>query len=278
MPLQTPCCSHCSVTIPTEKRKTLNLTPLAIITAFGTIIIAVVAFRQYRIYKARQQQRSVHCTCCCEVFVLWLGSFCAVCASLGNGKALREMPVISRQIGLCHDQRIIDKNQRHKIMVHANTAFFTWSSTWCWRASLAKWTNDHASYDLFCSGFCSLTHSDSQLQVWSAWKIMKNRVGSTWFEIQAKSSLLGAKKLQGEHECSFRISRRRFPRTENDNESSIAAYKLQLTPPAGFSSKLFNQASSSLVGFRRMTLRWKAWDPSKATAPFLFPGRQGNER
>ena len=29
---------------------------------------------------------------------------------------------------------------------------------------------------------------------------MKNRVGSTWFEIQAKSSLLGAEKLQGEHE------------------------------------------------------------------------------
>ena len=84
-------------------------------------------------------------------------------------------------------------------------------------------------------------------------KNMKNRVGSTWFEIQAKSSLLGAEKLQGEHELSFRTSRRRFPRTENDDESSIAAYKLQLTPPAGteappagtegFSSKLFNLAS-----------------------------------
>ena len=39
-------------------------------------------------------------------------------------------------------------------------------------------------------------HRDSQLQVWSAWRIMKNRVGSSWFEIQAKSSLLGAEKLR----------------------------------------------------------------------------------
>ena len=119
-------------------------------------------------------------------------------------------------------------------------------------------------------------------------KIMKNRVGSTWFEIQAKSSLLGAEKLQGEHELSFRTSRRRFPRTEKDGESSIAAYKLQLTPPAGteappagtegFSSKLFNLPSSSLGRFRRMNPRWKAWNPSKTTAPFLFPCRQGNER
>ena len=56
-------------------------------------------------------------------------------------------------------------------------------------------------------------HRDSQLQVWSAWKIMKNRVGSTWFEIQAKSSLLGAEKLQGKHDSSFRTSRRRCSRT-----------------------------------------------------------------
>ena len=131
-------------------------------------------------------------------------------------------------------------------------------------------------------------HRDSQLQVWSAWKIMKNRVGSTWFEIQAKSSLLWAEKLQGEHELSFRTSQRRFPRTENDDESSIVAYKLQLTPPAGtkappagtegFSSKLFNLASSSLGRFRRLNPRWKAWNPSKATAPFLFWCGQGNER
>ena len=97
---------------------------------------------------------------------------------------------------------------------------------------------------------------------------MKIRVGSTCFEIQAKSSLLVAEKLQGEHELSFRTSRRRFPRTENDDESSIAAYKLQLSPPAGteappagtegFSSKLFNLASSSLGRFRRMNPRWKA--------------------
>ena len=130
------------------------------------------------------------------------------------------------------------------------------------------------------NGFFHLhSHRDSRLQVWSAWKIMKNRVGSTWFEIQAKSPLLGAEKLEGEHELSFRTSRRRFPRTENDDESSIAAYKLQLTPPAGtealpagtkgFSSKLFTLASSSLGRFRRMNPRWKAWNPSKATAPFL---------
>ena len=97
---------------------------------------------------------------------------------------------------------------------------------------------------------------------------MKNRVGSTGLEIQATSSLLGAEKLQGEHELSFRTSRRRFPKTENDDESSIAAYKLQLTPPAGteappagtegFSSKRFNLASSSLGRFRRMNPRWKA--------------------
>ena len=71
--------------------------------------------------------------------------------------------------------------------------------------------------------------------------------------------MLGAEKLQGEHELSFRTSPRRFPRTENDDESSIAAYKLQLTPPAGteappagtegFSSKLFDLASSSLGRF-----------------------------
>ena len=119
-------------------------------------------------------------------------------------------------------------------------------------------------------------------------KSWKNRVGSTWFEIRAKSSLLGAEKLQEEHELSFRTSRRRFPRTENDEESSIAAYKLQLTPPAGteappagtegFSSKLFNLASSSLGRFRRMNPRWKAWNPSKATAPFLLSCRQRNER
>ena len=97
---------------------------------------------------------------------------------------------------------------------------------------------------------------------------MKNRVGSTSFEIQAKSSLPSAEKLQGEHELSFRTIRRRFPRTENDDESSIAPYKLQLTPPAGteappagtegFSSKLFNLASSSLGRFRRINPRWKA--------------------
>ena len=116
----------------------------------------------------------------------------------------------------------------------------------------------------------------------------KKKGWSTWFEIQAKSSLLGAEKLQGEHELSFRTSRRRFPRTEKDDETSIAAYKLQLTPPAGteappagtegFSSKLFNLASSSLGGFRQMNPRWKAWNPSNTTAPFLFPCRQGNEQ
>ena len=36
----------------------------------------------------------------------------------------------------------------------------------------------------------------------------------------------------GPVEGGFRTSRRRFFRTENDDESSIAAYKLQLTPPA----------------------------------------------
>ena len=124
-------------------------------------------------------------------------------------------------------------------------------------------------------------HPDSQLQVWSAWKIMKNRVVSTWFEIQAKSSLLGEEKLQGEHELSFRTSRRRFPRKENDDESPIAAYKLQLTPPAGtegFSSKLFNPASSSLGRFWRMNPCRKAWNPSKTTAPFLCPCRQGERK
>ena len=37
-----------------------------------------------------------------------------------------------------------------------------------------------------------------------------------------------------------------------------------------FSTK-FPKVRSSLGGFRRMTPRWKAWDPSKATVPFLFP-------
>ena len=37
---------------------------------------------------------------------------------------------------------------------------------------------------------------------------------------------------------------------------------------------------SEVGRFRRMNPRWKAWNPgpSKATAPFLFPCRQGNER
>ena len=44
----------------------------------------------------------------------------------------------------------------------------------------------------------------------------------------------------------------------------------------GLCSKLFNLASSSLGRFGRMNPRWKAWNASKATAP--FPCRQGNER
>ena len=39
----------------------------------------------------------------------------------------------------------------------------------------------------------------------------------------------------------------------------------------GLSSKLFDLlASSSFDGFRRVTIRWKAWDLSAAMAPFLF--------
>ena len=48
-----------------------------------------------------------------------------------------------------------------------------------------------------------------------------------------RSSLLGAKKLQGKHAFSFRTRRSWFSRTVNDVESSIAAYKVQCTPPAG---------------------------------------------
>ena len=40
----------------------------------------------------------------------------------------------------------------------------------------------------------------------------------------------------------------------------------------------FRPSLSSLGRFRRMNPRWKAWNPSKTTAPFLFPCRQGNER
>ena len=55
---------------------------------------------------------------------------------------------------------------------------------------------------------------------------------------------------------------------------------LKLRPQGlkAFSSKLFNLASSSLGRFRLMNPRWKAWNPSKATAPVLFPWPQGNER
>ena len=39
----------------------------------------------------------------------------------------------------------------------------------------------------------------------------------------------------------------------------------------GLSSKLFDLlASSSFDGFRRVTIRWKAWDLSAVMAPFLF--------
>ena len=151
----------------------------------------------------------------------------------------------------------------------------SWACCWFNNAVVRAWIRQTLSPRFSAAGMVRM-------------KIMKNRVGSTWFEIQAKSSLLGAEKLQGEHELSSRTSRRRILRTEKDDESSIAAYKLQLTPPAGteappagtegFSSKLFNLASSSLGRFRRMNPRWKAWNPSKATAPFLFPCRQGNER
>ena len=57
--------------------------------------------------------------------------------------------------------------------------------------------------------------------------------GSSWFKIQAKSSLLGAKKLQGKHAYSFRTGRYSFPRTENGHKTSIAAYKLHYVLPAG---------------------------------------------
>ena len=75
-------------------------------------------------------------------------------------------------------------------------------------------------------------------RLWSAWKIMKNLVGSSWFEIQAKSSLLGAKKIQEIPSFSFQTRRRRFSRTNNDDEASIAAYKLQHIPPAGLKAFL----------------------------------------
>ena len=57
--------------------------------------------------------------------------------------------------------------------------------------------------------------------------------GSTWFEIQAKSSLLGGGETPGRARTFISTSRGGFPGTENDAESSIAAYKLQLTPPQG---------------------------------------------
>ena len=53
----------------------------------------------------------------------------------------------------------------------------------------------------------------------------KSWVESSWFEIQAKSSLLGMNKLPGKYAFSSRISRGRFSGTENDDESSIAACK-----------------------------------------------------
>ena len=57
----------------------------------------------------------------------------------------REMPVISRQIGLRHDRTSFDKKNPKKNGAGQHTAFFTWT----WRASFAKLTNDHLSLCLF---------------------------------------------------------------------------------------------------------------------------------
>ena len=59
-----------------------------------------------------------------------------------------------------------------------------------------------------------------------------------WFKIQAKSSLLGSTILQEKHAFSFWTSRRRSPGTENNDESSIAAYKLEQGPPQGLKVRM----------------------------------------
>ena len=242
--------------------------------------------------RRRWNRRSVDCA---VLFLLWLRNQLLWLRNRWPARSLR-VPFVDPGTVVrrrdCALPQLVTMTLPHQIsfdldVIRERTVYVENSSSRPAR-STAKVECEHRISNLVRRG-----HRDSQLQVWSAWKIMKNRVGSTWFEIQAKSSLLGAEKLQGERELSFRTSRRRFPRTKNDNESSIAAYKLQLTPPAGtppagteappagtegFSSKLFNLASSSLGRFWRMNPRWKAWNPSKATAPFLFPCRQGNER
>ena len=64
---------------------------------------------------------------------------------------------------------------------------------------------------------------------------MKNHEKSGWVHLiwdPGQVLTAGCGETPG-RALSFRTSRRRFPRTENDDESSIAAYKLQLTLPAG---------------------------------------------
>ena len=70
---------------------------------------------------------------------------------------------------------------------------------------------------------------------------MKNQAGSSRFEVQAKSSLLGAKVLQGKHTFWFRTSRKR--------NCNIRSARIGTE---GLSFILFDLASSSLGGFRRV--------------------------
>ena len=83
-------------------------------------------------------------------------------------------------------------------------------------------------------------------------KIMKNGFGSTPLEIQALSSMLGAEKLQGAHEFSFRTSRR----VSQDRERRKLHRCIQIAidsagrdsgPPAGTQRLFFQTFQSSFV-------------------------------
>ena len=120
---------------------------------------------------------------------------------------------------------------------------------------------------------------------------MKNHEKSGWVHLiwnQGQVLTAGCGETQERARTFISDQSKEVSRDRERRRNSIAAYKPQLTPPAGteappagtegFSSKLFNLASSSLGRFRRVNGRWKPWNLSKATAPFLFPCSQGNKR
>ena len=107
----------------------------------------------------------------------------------------REMPVITRQIGLRHDRKSIDKNQKKKKWCRPHTAFFTWI------ASFAKPTNDHVT-DVFSFRF----FLGRSVQATSWWKTPELTLTSC-FSTSAQTSLKRSSERLLLFELSSSLSR-----------------------------------------------------------------------